>query len=177
LNDGKRAPDFAYSRKQDYWQTEGNFDFLGILSRPRRAAWRVQFFTRAFAAGIRKVVVMDASRPEQIAVRAYLRALPDPFPMRPAGDRITVLSGRPIAYCHLDSNATNAGRVWVLWATADSGPADLEIPCLRDQAKLIQVDGAETMLTRTNDHLRIHLQGDRKMAPPVLLIDRLAPSQ
>ncbi|MGH7967134.1 MAG: cellulase family glycosylhydrolase, partial [Limisphaerales bacterium] len=50
---GRAAPGFEYAPKQDFWHTEGNFDFLGVLSKQRRAAWRFQFFTRAFAAGIR----------------------------------------------------------------------------------------------------------------------------
>ena len=33
-----RSAGFAYHRKQEYWQTEGNFDFLGVLSRERRVS-------------------------------------------------------------------------------------------------------------------------------------------
>jgi len=172
-----RAPGFAYPRKREYWQTEGNFDFLGILSRERRAAWRIQFFTRAFAAGIRKVIVMDASRPEQAAVRAYIRALPHPFPMQRADARITALGGRPVAFCHQDRTNADAGRVWILWAAAGTGSAEVELPCIREQIKRVLVDGTETLMTRTNGSVRIHLRGDSKMAPPVLVLDRVAPSR
>ncbi|HXE54368.1 MAG TPA: hypothetical protein VN541_15200, partial [Tepidisphaeraceae bacterium] len=89
-----RSDGFHFVRKQEYWHTEGNFDFLGILSAKRRAAWRMQFFTRAFAAGIRKVCVMDPSEPERIAVKAYIHALPWPFPMKLADDQVTVTAGR-----------------------------------------------------------------------------------
>ena len=167
-----RAAGFAYPRKQEYWHTEGNFDFFGILSKERRAAWRIQFFTRAFAAGIRKVVVMDASGPEQVAVRAYTQALPDPFPMQRANDRVTILSGTPVAFYHPDTTNTNAGVVWILWAAARTGDAELAIPCLRPQVKQVSVDGTEAMVTKTNNLLRIHLRGDDKMPPPVLVIDR-----
>jgi hypothetical protein len=167
-----RAAGFAYARKREYWHTEGNFDFLGILSRERRAAWRIQFFTRAFAAGIHKVMVMDPSRPEQTAVKAYVQALPVPFPMQRADEQVTALSGVPVAFCHLDGTNTDAGRVWVLWATAGSGDAEVEVPSIREQAKTVQVDGTETMMTRTNGRLRFHLRGDTKMAPPVLVVDR-----
>jgi hypothetical protein len=173
----QRAPGFAYPRKLEYWHTEGNFDFLGILSRERRAAWRIQFFTRAFAAGIRKVVVMDASRPEQAAVRAYIRGLPQPFPMERADAQITGLAGRPVAFCHEDDTNSEAGRVWVLWAAAGTGDADLEVPCIREQIKTVRVDGSEDVTTSSKGRLRIHLRGDSKMAPPVLLIDRFAPAQ
>jgi len=170
-----RTPGFTYPAKQEYWQTEGNFDFLGILSRKRRAAWRIQFFTRAFAAGIRKVVVMDASSPEQLAVRAYIRALPNPFPMQRADDRVTALSGAAVSFCHLDNTNADAGRVWILWAAADTGDAEVVVPCVREQVRRVLVDGSETLLSRTNASVRIHLSGDKKMAPAVLLIDRPMP--
>ena len=171
-----RAPGFTYPSKLEYWQTEGNFDFLGVLSRKRRAAWRVQFFTRAFAAGIRKVVVMDASATEQLAVRAYIQALPDPFPMQGADDRVTTLSGTSVSFCHLDNTNADAGRVWIMWSAAGTGDAEVGVPSVRKDVRRLLVDGSETMMTRTNGLLRIHLPGDKKMATPVLLIDRSGPS-
>jgi hypothetical protein len=170
-----RAPGFTYPSKQEYWQTEGNFDFFGILSQKRRTAWRVQFFTRAFAAGIRKVDVMDASPLEQLAVRTYVQALPDPFPMQRADDRVTALSGTAVSFCHLDNTNADAGRVWILWAAAGTGDAEAGVPCVRKQVRRMLVDGSETMMTGTNGLLRIHLPGDKKMSPPVLLIDRPGP--
>lgn len=167
-----RAAGFTYPRKLEYWHTEGNFDFLGVLSRERRAAWRFQFFTRAFAAGIRKVVVMDASAPERVAVRTYIRALPDPFPMRRADERVTALSGRPVIFCHSDGTGDEAGRVWILWATAGTGGAEVELPCVRAQAKLLRIDGTETLVKSTNGLVSIAMHGDTKMAPPVLVVDR-----
>lgn len=167
-----RVPGFNYSRKQEYWHTEGNFDFLGVLSRERRAAWRVQFFTRAFAAGIRKVMVMDASEPEQSAVRAYIRALPNPFPMERANDRATALGGTPVVFCHPDSAEVDAGRVWVLWAAAGTGDAEEELPIVRQEIRAVQTDGTEHTLSGAGGRLRIRLRGEAKMAPPILLIDR-----
>jgi len=170
-----RVPGFTYERKQEYWQTEGNFDFLGILSRERRAAWRLQFFTRAFAAGIRKVLVMDASKPEQSAVRTYIKALPDPFPMERAADKVRALSGVPVSFCHVDGTNSDAGRVWILWAAAGTGDAEAVVPCVRERIQKLLGDGSETLLIKTNGLLRVHLAGDKKMAAPVLLIDRPGP--
>ena len=170
-----RAAGFTYPRKEEYWHTEGNFDFLGVLSRERRAAWRVQFLTRAFAAGIRKAMVMDASGPEQTAVRAYIRALPNPFPMQRANDQAGALSGTPVVFCHRDGTNADAGRVWVLWAAAGTGDAEVELPTVRKQVRIVQIDGAEDILAGTDEHSRVHLRGESKMAPPVLLIDRAAP--
>jgi DNA-nicking Smr family endonuclease len=168
----RQAPGFTYSRKQDYWHTEGNFDFVGVLSAERRAAWRMQFFTRAFAAGLRKVCVMDASDREQTAVRAYVRALPWPFPMKPADAEVKVLRGRVAAFQHADSETPGAGRVWVLWAVANTGPAQVEIPVWRERVTLVQVDGSQSVTTVSAHRLLLDLKGDSKMAPPVLLIDR-----
>ena len=98
----------GYARKQEYWHTEGNYDFFGVLSEERRAAWRWQFMTRAFAAGIRKVAVMDASRKEQVAVQAYVQALPDPFPMARVAEKLKVVRGRVAAF--LPFNPVRQGR-------------------------------------------------------------------
>jgi len=170
----QRAPGFTYARKLDYWHTEGNFDFIGVLSAERRAAWRMQFFTRAFAAGLRKVCVMDASAPEQAAVRAYIKALPSPFPMEPADTNVIVQRGTVRAFRHLDAATPGAGQVWVLWAAADTGDAQVEVPVIRDRVTLIQVDGSETMADSPGHRLVVKLEGDRKMAPPVIIIDRAA---
>jgi len=166
-----RSAGFHYPRKQQYWHTEGNFDFFGILSRERRAAWRIQFFTRAFAAGISKVVVMDASKPEQAAVRAYVDALPEPFPMRRAGDMVKVLGGNPAVFLHWDNTNADAGRVWVLWATGASD-AQVDVPTIQERVTQVSADASRIPLKSAGRTVRIHLKGDAKMAAPILLIDR-----
>jgi hypothetical protein len=172
-----RLPGFAYPPKQEYWHTEGNFDFFGVLSQARRAAWRMQFFTRAFAAGIRKVMVMDAAPLEQIAVRAYVEALPNPFPMHRADQFVSVLAGKPVVFRHVDGAAPDAGRVWVLWAAAATGDASLEVPCIHPVAQVIRVDGTVATMTNLAGRLKIHLSSDQKMAPPLLVVDRHVPDR
>lgn len=167
-----KAPGFTYHRKQDYWHTEGNFDFIGALSAERRASWRMQFFTRAFAAGVRKVCVMDASARERIAVRAYVRALPWPFPMGPADSEVKVLHGRGMCFRHQDGDTPEAGQVWVLWAVADTGIAQVEIPVIHKRVTLIQVDGTRIEQDTLGNRLIIELKGDSKMAAPILVLDR-----
>jgi DNA-nicking Smr family endonuclease len=169
----QRAPGFAYERKQDYWHTEGNFDFLGILSSERRAAWRFQFFTRAFAAGIRKVAVMDASAAEQKAVRAYVAALPDPFPMLPASNEVVVVQGKIAAFHHADGAEPGAGRVWVVWALAGSGGARVEVPVRKQRVQVISVDGQTVFLAAEAGRVHLDLKADEKMPPPVIIVDRL----
>jgi len=169
----QRAPGFTYPRKQDYWHTEGNFDFIGALSAERRAAWRMQFFTRAFSAGLRKVCVMDASERERAAVRAYVRALPWPFPMKPADAEVKVLRGRAAAFRHPDGEQSEAGQVWILWAIADTGDAQVEVPVTRERVTLVQVDGSESVTIVPGHRLTLELKGDRKMAPPVIVVDRI----
>jgi hypothetical protein len=168
------SPGLTYPRKQEYWHTEGNFDFLGLLSKERRAAWRFQFFTRAFAAGIRKVIVMDASPPEQISVRSYVTTLPNPFPMLPASDEIEATQGRVTAFRHPDGPEPHAGQVWVLWALADTGPARVAVPVQRPEVEIITVAGQTNRLRATGSFVRLELKGDPRMTEPVLVVDRPA---
>jgi hypothetical protein len=168
----QRAPGFTFERKQDYWHTEGSFDFLGVLSAERRAAWRFQFFTRAFAAGIRKVVVMDASRAERTAVRAYVEALPNPFPMLPASDAIAIQHGQAVAFRHPDGPDAEARQVWIAWSLAGGDGAVVEIPVRRERVKVVFVDGKSEFIAPQRGRVRIELRGDVKMPPPVIVIDR-----
>ncbi len=170
----QRTTGFTYARKQDYWQTEGNFDFFGVLSARRRAAWRVQFFTRAFAAGLRKVCVMDASAPERAVVRAYVQVLPWPVPMESAGAEVIVRRGVVNVFRHRDAATAETGQIWVLWATAGSGDAQVEVPVFHDQIMLLHVDGSETEADSSGHRLTVELKGDRKMAPPVIVVDRVS---
>jgi hypothetical protein len=162
----------ANSRPREYWQTEGNFDFFGILSAPRRAAWRMQFMTRAFAAGVAKVCVMDASPVEQSAIRTYVDTLPSPFPMFRMSNQVEVLSGQATAFWHPDQPASAAGGVWTLWADAGTGDATVSIPLNRGEAILRRVDGSTQIMRGDQGRVRIPLRGDAKMAPPTLVIDR-----
>jgi hypothetical protein len=181
----QRSNGAPYTRKEDYWHTEGNFDFLGILSEQRRAAWRFQFFTRAFAAGIRKVCVMDASPAERRSVRAYVEALPDPFPMLLATGQVNVVTGHVAAFMHPDPAVPGsspaiadqgakpvAGRVWVLWALANTGDAVVEVPTLYPHVTCVGVDGRTKVCPASDGKVRLNLKGDPKMAAGILLLDR-----
>ncbi|MCA9258747.1 MAG: hypothetical protein KDA61_06090 [Planctomycetales bacterium] len=165
----------VYGHKTQYWHTEGNFDFLGLMSRPRRAAWRFQMMTRAFAAGISKVAVMDASPPEQIAVRTYIEALPDPFPMKPAEQLLSVGKGDVSAFRHLDGNEPADGAVWVVWARAGTGDAMATIPVVRESVEVFDVEGRRREAIAREGYVALALEGDDKMAPPLIVVDRPAP--
>jgi hypothetical protein len=168
------SPEFAYARKREYWHTEGNFDFIGALSEPRRAAWRMQFFTRAFAAGVRKVCVMDAAELEIVAVRAYIAALPWPFPMHRIDREVKVLTGgtNVVAYRHLDGNQPDEGQVWVLWMAPGSTNATIELSAYSPTVTLIRTDGSKIQQEPVGGRVTVELTGDQKMAPPVLFVDR-----
>jgi len=168
----QHAPEFTYARKQEYWHTEGNFDFLGVLSAERRAAWRFHFFTRAFASGIRKVCVMDASPLEQKAVRAYVNALPNPFPMLEASSQVTAVRGQVAVFCHPDGPEPNDGQVWVVWAVADTGDAIVEIPVHRPNVRVVSVNDELRTIPASNGRVRVELKGDPKMAESQLVVDR-----
>jgi hypothetical protein len=167
-----RSVGFHYARKREYWHTEGNFDFIGALAEKRRAAWRMQFFTRAFAAGVRKVCVMDASNLERIAVKSYVEALPWPFPMERADRSVKVLSGKVAAFLHKDGVKSEDGQVWVLWAVAGTGDALVEVPLVRRAGVIVSLDGTTQNLQCTNGSISLRLAGDEKMAPPILIVDR-----
>ncbi|MHB1310242.1 MAG: hypothetical protein ACYC23_24505 [Limisphaerales bacterium] len=166
------VPGFTYARKTEYWHTEGNFDFLGILSAERRAAWRFQFLTRALAAGLRKVAVMDASPAEQLAVKAYVAALPDPYPMLPAASAVVVIRGQVEAYRHPDGAAPDAGQVWVVWPVAKTGDATIEIPARQAHVSIVSVKGESRGLAAIDGRVRLEMTGDPKMAAPFLILDR-----
>jgi len=86
------------------------------------------------------------------------------------------LSGAAVSFCHLDNTKADAGRVWILWAAAGAGDAEAGVPTVQKQVRRLLVDGSDTLVTRADSILRVHLPGDKKMAPPVLLIDRPEPS-
>jgi DNA-nicking Smr family endonuclease len=167
-----RSPEFGYARKQEYWHTEGNFDFLGIMSQERRAAWRWQFFARAFSAGVRRVCVMDASKPEQIAVRTFTEVLPDPFPMLEATHEIQANRGEVVAFKHPEGPDGGAGTVWVIWARAGTGDGQVIVPVNGATVQVRQVDGRGEDVPQVKGEVVLELKGDRKMAPPVMVIDR-----
>lgn len=167
-----RCAGFEYERKQEYWHTEGNFDFIGALSEKRRAAWRWQFFSRAFAAGIRKVTVMDAQPLEQTAVRTYVEALPNPFPMLPASHEVRLVLGEIHAFRHPEGGERERGQIWVVWAEAGSGEAIAEIPVAHATAEVLRVDGFRERVAAVDGRIRLELEGDAKMPPPLLVIDR-----
>jgi hypothetical protein len=172
-----KNPPFVFARKRQYWQTEGNFDFLGILSAPRRAAWRMQFMTRAFAAGVAKVCVMDASPEEQISVRTYIEALPNPFPMLRMSNQVDILRGQAAVFWHPDQPASDGGGVWALWAEAGRGDASVSVPVKSAEVVIRTVGGARQVARAAQGRVTISLHGDAKMAPPVLIIDRPSASQ
>ena len=163
------SANFSYPRKMEYWHTEGNFDFIGALSEERRVNWRFQFFTRAFAAGIRKVVVMDAKTLEQQAVRTYIQALPNPFPMLPATSDLNMVNGNAIAYKHPEGDT---GFTWIIWAQVDTGDATIQIPVSGTQVEVIEVTGTKSTLESTDGWIQINLNGDSIMPEPIIIFER-----
>ena len=75
---------FSYRPKTSYWCTECTLDYFTSQQVPAQspvnpyAAWRVQWFSRAFALGVDKLTVMDPSPQEVQAVATYLRIMPNP---------------------------------------------------------------------------------------------------
>ncbi len=171
-----RAAGFEYDPAKPYWHTEGNYDFLGLASQTRRASWRWQFFTRAFHAGVAKVCVMDASTAEQTAVRLYVAALPDPFPMHDGAERVRVVAGTPAVFVHDGEDADSVPRrTWIAWNAAGENdpeePAVVEIPVARAHARLLRPAGEEETLAAADGFVRVELPYDDSIAPSVMVID------
>src|SRR3974377_2214443 len=117
-------------------------------------------------------MVMDGSQNEEIAGGGYLDAPPDPLPMERAEGLVKIVSGTPVVFRHLDSTNADSACVWVLWATAGTGDAEVLVPLTHEQAICDSCNGTRTPLSAANHRVPVRLRGDSKMAPPVLLIDR-----
>ncbi|TWT85669.1 hypothetical protein Pla123a_04760 [Posidoniimonas polymericola] len=165
---------------REYWHTEGNYDFLGVTSARRRADWRWQFFTRAFAAGVDKVCVMDASQAEQTAVRLYVRHLPAPTPMRNATDEARLIAGQAAVFVHDDpahdgpppDDGHHSGRVWVAWALPGGEAAEVEIPVVNDEIVVVGTTGREETKRPSGGVVRLRLPADKAITPSVMVVDR-----
>lgn len=169
------APFLAWQEKTEgaakgfpCWHTEGNFDFVGVTPQEERAAWRFQFFARSFAAGVAKVVVMDASEKEQAAVKTFVEVLPDPFPIVPAEHQLTVLEGKVVAYRHTEPART----VWVLWAKNGTPGAKVEVPVSGESARIYNVDGRVKTVNSDEGNILVALPGGERISPSVLIEDR-----
>jgi hypothetical protein len=92
--------------------------------------------------------------------------------MRPAEADVRVVQGQARAFRHPDGSGPGAGCVWVLWAVADTGDARVEVPAAGAHVTLVHVDGSKTASQASDHRVTVELQGDKKMAPPLLVIDR-----
>jgi hypothetical protein len=117
---------------------------------------------------------MDASLPEQVAVRTYIETLPNPFPMQRMSNKVDTVSGHATIFWHRDqpNPAAPPANVWVLWADAGTGDATVSIPVTHPQVIARQIDGASETNRAENGRITVHLRGEAKMAPPVFIVDR-----
>ncbi len=167
-----QQPDSDSRRSYPTWHTEGNFDFLGVTSQESRAAWRFQFFVRGFAAGVAKIMVMDASEKEQVAVRTFIKILPSPFPMLPASSEVEVIEGALQAFRHPDGDEADSGQVWVIWAENGTEGATVDLPVRHDKVQLHRPDGASSSVASVMGKVRLYLPGGEDISPPLLIEDR-----
>ena len=68
------------------------------------------------------------------------------------------------AFRHLDGAGSESGQVWVLWAVADQGDAQVEVPVARDRVTLVQVDGSKTEHHPSGHGLTVNLRVTVKCA-------------
>lgn len=96
----------------------------------------------------------------------------DPFVIE--AREVKVLSRSDAVFRYQDGTEPKAGPVWIAWADADTGDAQVKVPVHSDRVRLVQVDGSETVTNVPGHRLILELKGDRKMAPPVIVVDRAA---
>jgi hypothetical protein len=166
------VPGFEYARKQEYWHTEGSFDFgLSDLSGVEKASWYWQFMTRAFAAGMRKVCVMDAVPDERSAIHNYTALLPSPHPMLYAPNDLRVISGQVLAFRHPLGEHPRDGQIWVLWAADDTSGASVQVPVARQDITLLRHDGAAQVVHPDGHWLPLDLSGGANVSSTYLVVD------
>lgn len=95
-----------------------------------------------------------------------LRRVPVTYP------QVTVARGKAVAFRHPDRSGKPGGQVWVLWAVAGSGDAEVEVPVRQPQVEGVSVQDEHFPLPAVAGKVRVRLRGDAKMAPPVLILDR-----
>lgn len=78
---------------------------------------------------------------EQTTVKSYIQELPDPFPMLPAPDRLTILDGQVRAFRHPKGPAPEEGQVWVIWAIVDTGDVSVTVPVFHSEVEIINPTG------------------------------------
>lgn len=117
---------------------------------------------------------MDASELEIAAVRAYVEALPWPFPMQRVDDQVRALTpgAYVVAYRHMDGSRPEDGQVWILWAAAGSPNATVEVPVASKSVTVVQTDGTKANRQAQGRRITVDLLGDKKMAPPIIVVDR-----
>jgi len=92
--------------------------------------------------------------------------------MKTADSEVKILRGHAAVFRHPDDERPEADQVWILWAMAGTGEARVEVPVRRIHVRLVQADGSESITSAPGHQLRLELNGDRKMPPPVLVLDR-----
>lgn len=86
---------------------------------------------------------------------------------------LTHWQGQAADYAEFATRAAERIKaVWVLWPTAGTGDAEVEVPVIHERVSLLRVDGSEIVENATGHRLALELKGDKKMAPPVIVVDR-----
>lgn len=164
-------PGFEYERKLEYWHTEGNYQFLKMIREELRANWRWQFFTRAFAAGVRKVNVMDPGNEQELtSIQRYVQLFPDPFPMFDETDNLGLSREEAFAFRHPGRVFGVEGNFWIIWAANGAKDTSLSLPAEGDEVLVLDVDGTETRLPVVGGLVSVPVEA-KKISPPRVVID------
>ena len=147
----ENQPGHEYAPKTELWHTEGGFGFIADDPEGKKH-WIIQWLTQAFAAGVTKATIMDASPEQARAVRTMTCLLPDPFPMV---DVTAAVGANPAAtFVFRATRNTDGGATYVAWARTGEGnifPPQVSLPVNSDDVKIVTWDGAVTSATVATD--------------------------
>jgi hypothetical protein len=161
-------PGFSYALKTHYWCTECEYDFAVKDSGATGAKgnWLLQWFARAFAAGVERVTVMDAnlSTPEQQAATEMIRLLPRPWGIQ---DVTKLLGYDPSAVSiYRWTSPTDGHWVYVAWAANGSSGVTVKLPVQRAEPFQSTWDGGDSVLHASAGSVTVTLAGSPGYAAP-----------
>lgn len=143
---------------------------MDFSSETKRENWVIQWFCRAFAAGVRKVMVKDASPGMARSVKTMVELLPDPFPMEQVNKRIGV--SLESASVYRVERRSDGGWTYVAWAENGSWlDRSIELPIRSERAFKVSRDGKRKELTVSNGHVHVTLSSGTPFAEPVFVVE------
>jgi hypothetical protein len=170
---------YTYAPKTELWHTEGGFGFVADDPQGKQN-WVVQWLTQAFAFGVTKATIMDATPEEARAVRTMTCLLPNPFPVV---NVTTAVGANPSdAFVFRSTRNTDGGSTFVAWARSGGGnviSGHVTVPVTGSNVKIVSRDGVVSAASVTTNPVTgaktatVDLPtGGGPFNPPVFVVDQ-----